>query len=151
MRLETLWRQSQKTTCCMSETSPSAVILEPKKRKDCYWSWSSNTLAMWCKQLTHWERPCCWERLRAEGEEGNGGWECWMASTIQWTWTWANSGRSWGTGMPGVLQSMQSESWTWLSNWTTVWKVQNRQIYLESKYTSGCLGLEGEDGSDADG
>ena len=96
-------------------------------------------------------KTCCWERLRAEGEEGNRGWEYWMASPIQRTWTWANSGRSWGTGMPGVLQSMQSESWTWLSNWTTVWKVQNRQIYLESKYTSGCLGLEGEDGSDADG
>ena len=25
---------------------------------------------------------------------------------IQWTWIWANSGRLWGTGRPGVLQSM---------------------------------------------
>ena len=30
----------------------------------------------------------------------------WMASLIQWTWTWANSGRRWGTGKPRVLQSM---------------------------------------------
>ena len=29
-----------------------------------------------------------------------------MASLIQWTWTWANSGRWWGTGKPGVLQSV---------------------------------------------
>ena len=28
--------------------------------KDWYWSWSSNTLATWCKELTHWKRPWCW-------------------------------------------------------------------------------------------
>ena len=28
--------------------------------------------------------------------------------TDQWTWTWANSGRWWGTEKPGVLQSMVS-------------------------------------------
>ena len=27
-----------------------------------------NTLATWCEELTHWKRPWCWERLRAEGE-----------------------------------------------------------------------------------
>ena len=32
-----------------------------------------------------------------------------MASPIQWTWTWANSGKWWGTGKPGVLQSMGSQ------------------------------------------
>ena len=31
-------------------------------------SWNSNTLATWCKELTHLKRPCCWERLRAGGE-----------------------------------------------------------------------------------
>ena len=30
----------------------------------------------------------------------------WMASLTQWTWAWANSGRWWRTGKPGVLQSM---------------------------------------------
>ena len=29
---------------------------------------NSNTLATWCEELTHWKRPCCWERLRAGGE-----------------------------------------------------------------------------------
>ena len=42
-------------------------------------------------------------RLRAEGEEGIRGWNGWTASQMQWTWTWANSGRWWGTGSPGVL------------------------------------------------
>ena len=31
-----------------------------------------------------------------------------MASAIQWTWTWANSRSWWGTGKPGMLQSMES-------------------------------------------
>jgi len=31
---------------------------------------SSNTSATWCKELTHWKRPWCWERLKA-GEEGH--------------------------------------------------------------------------------
>ena len=30
--------------------------------KDWCWSWNSNTLATWCKELTHWKRPWCWAR-----------------------------------------------------------------------------------------
>ena len=37
------------------------------------------------------------------------------ASPMQWTWTWANSERPWGTGNPGVLQSMGS----WRHNFVT--------------------------------
>ena len=73
------------------------------------WSWSSNRLATWCKEPTHWKRSWCWERLKAKGEEGSRGWDAWMASLIQWTWTWANSGRWWGTERRGVLQSMGSQ------------------------------------------
>ena len=32
--------------------------------KDWCWSWSSNTLATWCEELTHWKRSWCRERLR---------------------------------------------------------------------------------------
>jgi len=63
-------------------------------------------LATWCEELTHWKNPWCWERLKAEGEEGGRGWNVWMTSPIQWTWVWANSGRWWRTGRPGMLQSM---------------------------------------------
>ena len=38
--------------------------------KDRYWSWSSNTLASWCEELSHWKRPWCWERLKAREEGG---------------------------------------------------------------------------------
>ena len=36
------------------------------------WSWSSNILATWCEELTHWKRPWCWERLK-EWEGDNIG------------------------------------------------------------------------------
>ena len=39
------------------------------------------------------KRPWCWERLKARGEGDDRGWDGWMASPIQWTWVWANSGR----------------------------------------------------------
>ena len=35
------------------------------------WSWSSNTLDTWYKELIHWKRPGCWEKLKAIGEGGN--------------------------------------------------------------------------------
>ena len=49
-------------------------------------------LATWCEELTHWKRPWCWERLKAEGEGDNRGWDGWMASPTWWTWVWASLG-----------------------------------------------------------
>ena len=34
--------------------------------KDWCWSWSSNTLATWCEELTHWKGSWCWEDWRWE-------------------------------------------------------------------------------------
>ena len=86
--------------------------------KDLCWSWSSNTLTTWYEESTHWKRPWCWERLKAK-EEGSRGWDGWMTSPLQWTWTWANSWRWWGTGRPDVLKFTGSQSQARLSNWTT--------------------------------
>ena len=76
--------------------------------RDWCWSWYSNALATWCTELTNWKRPCCWGRLRA-GEGDDRGWNGWIASSTQWRWIWADSGRWWRTGKPGVLQSMESQ------------------------------------------
>ena len=84
---------------------------------DWCWSWNSNTLATWCKELTHWKRPWCWERLKG-GEGDVREWDDWMASSAGWTWVWARSRNWWWTGKPGMLQSMGSQNRTWLSNWT---------------------------------
>ena len=77
--------------------------------KDWCWSWSSSTLATWCKKLTHWQRSWCWERLRAGGEEGSREWDGWMASPTQWTWVLSQLRelvKDRVRGGPGVLQSM---------------------------------------------
>ena len=79
----------------------------------------SNTLATRCKELTHWKRPWCWERLKAGGEGDDRRWDGWMASPTGWTRVWASSGSWWWTGKPGLLQVHGvAKSWIWLSNWT---------------------------------
>ena len=74
--------------------------------KDWCWSWNSNTLATWCKELTHWKRIWCWERSKAGGEGDNREWDGWLASRTEWTWVWANSRSWWWTGKSGMLQSL---------------------------------------------
>ena len=90
--------------------------------KDWCWSWNSKTLATWCKELTHWKKPWCWERLKAGGKGDDRGWDGWMASPTWWTWVWVNSRSWWWTRRPGVLQSMRSQrvghDWVTELNWT---------------------------------
>ena len=76
-----------------------------------------NTSATWCEEVTHWKRPWCWGRLRAE--EGSRGWDSWMGSLTQWTWVWENSRRWSRTGKPDTLVYRVTKSCTWLSDWTT--------------------------------
>ena len=98
--------------------------------KDWCWSWNSNTLATWCKELTHWERYWCWERLKAGGTGDDRGWDGWMAPPTRWTRVWPSSGSWWRTGKPGVLYPwgrkeldttewlnwIESEYYGWLSH-----------------------------------
>ena len=85
-------------------------------------------LATWSKELTHWERPWSWKRLKA-GEGDNRGQDGWMASSTQWTWIWACHKRWWRTGKSGMLQSM-AKSRTRLSDWTTSWKMRLLRVSL---------------------
>ena len=48
-------------------------------------------------------------KIEGKRRRGDRGWHGWMASSTEWTWVWANSGRQWRTGKPGVLQSMESQ------------------------------------------
>ena len=45
----------------------------------------SNTLATWCKKLTHLKRSWCWEWLKAGREGDDRGWDGWMASPTRCT------------------------------------------------------------------
>ena len=93
-------------TFLYSDTSPVIYLCHSTHHKTSFFSLSNPH--PWGEEPTHWKRPRCWERLRA-GEEGDRGWNGWMASSTQWTWVWVNSGRWWRTGKPSVLQSMGSQ------------------------------------------
>ena len=69
------------------------------------------------RRIDSFEKTLMLERLKAGGEGDNRGWDGWIASPTQWTWAWVNSRSWWWTGRLGVLQSMGTQSWTWLSNW----------------------------------
>ena len=56
------------------------------------------------RRTDSFEKTPMWERLKAGGEGDNRGWDGWMASSTQWTWATASSGRWWRTGKPSVLQ-----------------------------------------------
>ena len=75
------------------------------------------TLPTWCEELTHWKRPWCWERLKAEGEREDRGWDDWMR--------WLDSvdislskmvldREAWHAAVHGVAKSQIQ-----LSNWRT--------------------------------
>ena len=95
--------------------------------KDWCWSWSSDTLATWYKELTHWKRPWCWERLRAGGEEGNRGWDVWNGITdsldmnLGKLWEMMRHRKAWCAAAQGL------QSRTWLGNWTTA-KVKQKEL-----------------------
>ena len=96
------WTARRSNQSILKEVSPEWIFIGSS-------SWSSNTLATWWEEVTHWKRPWCWERLKAGGEGDDRGWDGWMASLIQWTWVWVGSRSWWWTGKPGMLQSMGSQ------------------------------------------
>ena len=98
--------------------------------KDWGWSWNSNSLATWCKELTHWKRSWFWERLKAGRAGNNRGWDGYMASLSPWAWVWASSGSCWWTGRPGCCSPLclkVSDTTEWLNwiDWVTFWSLQS--------------------------
>ena len=110
------WAAKRSNQCILKEISPGisleGMMLKLKLR----------TLATSCKELTHWKRLWCWDRLGTGGEGDDRGWDGWMASLTRWTWVWVNSGSWWWTGRPGVQRFMGSlrvtHDWATELNWT---------------------------------
>ena len=61
------------------------------------------------QRVDSFEKPWCWERLRAGGEGDDRGWDGWMASPTRRTWVWVNSECWWWTGRPSMLRFMGSQ------------------------------------------
>ena len=87
--------------------------------KDWCWSWSSNTLATWFQELTHWKRPWCWERLKAGGEGDDRGPDGWMHHRLNGRENLCKfheimkDKEAWHAAVHGF-----AKSWTQLSDWT---------------------------------
>ena len=80
----------------------------------------AETPILWPSDVKNWLTGKDPDAGKDWGQEEKGTTEDemgWMPSPTSWTWVWANSRRWWWTGKPGMLQSMESQSRTWLSNW----------------------------------
>ena len=95
------WTARRSNQSMLKEISPEYSLED--------WCWSSNTLATWCKESTHWKRPWCWERLQAEEkgmtEDEMVGWHHQLNrhESEQAPRRW------WRTGKPAELQSIASQ------------------------------------------
>ena len=66
--------------------------------KDWWWSWSSNTLATWCKRANSLEKTLMLGKIEGRRKRGRQRRDGWMASSTQWTWVEQTPGESEGQG-----------------------------------------------------
>ena len=94
----------------------------------------AETPILWPPDVKSW---LIWKDSDAEKnwrqeDRGTRGLDGLMSSLTQCTWVWANSGRWWWTGKPGVLQSMGSQRVTkrkspeWLN-----WPLQSNSYHFD--------------------
>ena len=78
---------------------------------------------MW--PATHWKSPWCWQRLRAEGEEGIRGWDV-ITNAVETNlgklWEMVRDREAWHAAVHGVTKRQ-----TRLGNWTTTMSYNGRK------------------------
>ena len=91
----------------------------------------AETPILWPPDAKSWhlKGPWCWQRLKAEGEGHDRGWNGWMESSTKWTCVWLNSGSWWWTGRPDMLRFIGSQrvghDWATKLNWASREEMKN--------------------------
>ena len=114
--LRVLWTERRSNQSILKVISPEysleGLILKLKLQYFGHLMWRSESL----------EKTLMLGKIFTRREMDDRGWDGWMVSPSRWTWVWASFRSWWWTGKPSVLQSMGSQSWTWLSKWSELSK-----------------------------
>ena len=102
----------------MYDTCKASSYLMQISSKSCWFGRGFRDI--WCKELTHWKRPWCWERLKAKREGGGRGWDGWIASLTQWHKFQQTLGDGGGQGSLEYCSPWGHKSQTRLSDWTSM-------------------------------
>ena len=100
---------------CHINYSPTYICLRitrvQVKKSNTWASVSRDSDLVPCKINELIDKPLMLGKTEGNRWRGQQRWDGWIAlpTAIQWTWTWANFRRQWGTGRPGVLQSTGSQ------------------------------------------
>ena len=113
-------------------------MLKLKLQYSSYLMWRTDTL----------EKTPMLGKIKGGRRRGPKKWEGWMVSPTEWTWVWVGFRSWWWTGKPGMLQSIASQSWTQLSNWTELnWYIPFHILFhyglsQDFEYSSLCYTVE---------
>ena len=72
----------------------------------------------WCDELTHWKRPWCWGKLKANGERGSRGWLNSITNLMDMSLSKFRKMVKYRETWHAVVHEV-AKRWTRLSDWTT--------------------------------